>query len=114
MQPFPSAPIPLWVGGSSDRAFERAVKLCDGWHGNRLTPEAAPPVIKRFRTARPDKSFTISLRISFDGKDPAELGARLVAYGDAGVDHILVSPEDRELDGWMHTVEKIARAAGVH
>jgi alkanesulfonate monooxygenase SsuD/methylene tetrahydromethanopterin reductase-like flavin-dependent oxidoreductase (luciferase family) len=114
MQPPPSAPIPLWVGGSSDKAFERAVKLCDGWHGNRLTAEAAPPVIKRFRAARPDKAFTISLRISFDGKDPAELGARLAAYGDAGVDHILVSPEDRELDDWMRTVEKIARAGGVH
>jgi hypothetical protein len=31
-----------------------------------------------------------------------------------GVDHILVSPEDREIDDWMRTVEKIARAANVH
>ena len=41
MQPPPSAPIPLWVGGSSDKALERAVNLCDGWHGSRLTAEAA-------------------------------------------------------------------------
>jgi len=46
MQPPPSAPIPLWVGGSSDKALERAVNLCDGWHGSRLTAEAAAPVIK--------------------------------------------------------------------
>jgi len=71
-------------------------------------------VIKQFRAARPDKTFTISLRISFDGKDPAELSARLDAYRSAGVDHILVSPEDREIDDWMRTVEKIARAGGVH
>ena len=90
------------------------MKLCDGWHGNRLTAEAAPPVIKQLRTARPDKTFTISLRTSFDGKDPAELGARLGAYREAGVDHILVQPEDREIDDWMRTVEKIARAASVH
>jgi hypothetical protein len=71
-------------------------------------------MIKRFRAARLDKTFTISLRISFDGKDPAELSARLAAYRDAGVDHILVPPEDREMDDWIRTVEKIARAGGVH
>ena len=76
--------------------------------------EAAAPVIKRLRTLRPDKTFTISLRTSFDGKDPAELGARLAAYRDAGVDHILVQPEDRDIDDWMRTVEKIARAGSVH
>ena len=114
MQPPPSAPIPLWVGGSSDKALERAVKLCDGWHGSRLTAEAAAPVIKRLRTLRPDKTFTISLRTSFDGKDPAELGARLGAYRDAGADHIMVQPEDRDIDDWMRTVEKIARAGSAH
>lgn len=114
MQPPPSAPIPLWVGGSSDKALERAVKLCDGWHGNRLTAEDAPAMVKRLRTARPDKDFTISLRISFDGKDPAALSARLDAYRDAGIDHLLVSPEDRDADGWMRTVETIARAGSVH
>src|SRR5215831_15756569 len=114
MQPPPSARIPLWVGGSSDKALERAVNLCDGWHGSRLSAEAAAPVIKRLRTLRPDKAFTISLRTSFDGKDPAELGARLGAYGDAGADHIMVQPEDRDTDDWMRTVEKIARVASVH
>jgi 2-methylisocitrate lyase-like PEP mutase family enzyme len=66
------------------------------------------------RTLRPDKTFTISLRTSFDGKDPAELGARLSAYRDAGADHIMVQPEDRDADDWIRTVEKIARAASVH
>jgi hypothetical protein len=27
---------------------------------------------------------------------------------------MLVSPEDRDADGWLRTVEKIARAAAVH
>src|SRR5262249_32003210 len=68
------------------QGLERAVSLTDGWHGSRLTAEAAAPVIKRLHTLRPDKTFTISLRTSFDGKDPAELGARLGAYRDAGAD----------------------------
>ena len=71
-------------------------------------------MIKRLRTLRPDKTFTISLRTSFDGKDPAELSARLGSYRDAGAGHIMVQPEDRDTDDWMRTVEKIARAASAH
>jgi alkanesulfonate monooxygenase SsuD/methylene tetrahydromethanopterin reductase-like flavin-dependent oxidoreductase (luciferase family) len=49
MQPKPPAPIPIWVGGSSDKALARAVRLCDGWHGSRLLPDTAAPVIAQLR-----------------------------------------------------------------
>ncbi len=49
MQPKPCAPIPIWVGGSSEKALERAVNLCDGWHGSRLLPDKAAPIIRRLR-----------------------------------------------------------------
>jgi len=109
MQPPPSAPIPLWVGGSSDKALERAVNLCDGWHGSRLPPDKAAPVIQRLRAQRP-APFAISLRSGWDGKDTGELSARLAAYRDAGADHVLVEPSDREIDDWLKSVEKIAKA----
>jgi probable F420-dependent oxidoreductase len=111
MQPRPSAPIPIWVGGSSDKALARAVKLCDGWHGSRLPPDKAAPIIRRLRGERPEPGFAISLRTAWDGKDAAELTNRLAAYRDAGAGHVLVEPADREIDNWMGSVEKIARAA---
>jgi probable F420-dependent oxidoreductase len=118
MQPKPPAPIPIWVGGSSDKALARAVRLCDGWHGSRLTPDKAAPVIARLRAERPDPGFAISLRTSWDGKDAAELRDRLTGYGEVGAGHILVEPVDREIDDWLRSVEKIARAgegvAGAH
>src|SRR6185312_3271963 len=73
MQPPPSAPIPLWVGGSSEKALERAVKLCDGWHGSRLTAEAAAPVIKRLHPAR-RCSRMISHRPTFIGRPRSRPG----------------------------------------
>ena len=110
MQPPPVAPIPIWVGGGSPAAQSRATRLCDGWHGTRLSPEQAAPVVQRLRAERPDPGFAISLRVGWDGKDAGELRQRLAAYSEAGVGHILAEPTERELDAWLGSVDKIARA----
>ena len=109
MEPKPP-PIPIWVGGSSDAALARAVKLCDGWHGSRQPPDKAAPIIRRLREQRPEASFAISLRTAWDGKDAGELAARLAAYRAAGAGHVLVEPADREIDAWLKSVERIAKA----
>ena len=110
MLPQPVKPIPIWIGGSSEAALARAMRL-DGWHGSRLSPEAAAPIVRRLREKRPDREFTISLRSSWDSKDDAALGAWLAAYGEAGVGHILVEPAERALDDWLRVVERVARVA---
>jgi len=108
MLPQPVKPIPIWIGGSSEAALARSLRL-DGWHGSRLSPEAAAPVVRRLRETRPDPEFTVSLRSSWDGKDDAALGARLAAYAEAGVDHVLIEPAERELADWLRAVERVAR-----
>jgi len=110
MLPQPVRPIPIWIGGNSEAALARAVRL-DGWHGSRLSPEEAGPVVRRLREKRPEPEFAISLRHGWDGKDDAALGAKLAAYDEAGVDHILVEPAERMLDDWLRAVEWVARAA---
>src|SRR6516225_9638181 len=110
MLPQPVKPIPIWIGGSSEAALARALRL-DGWHGSRLSPEAAAPIVRRLREKRPEPGFTISLRCSWEGKDDGELGARLAAYAAAGVDHVLVEPAEREIDDWLGAVGRVARAA---
>src|SRR6202789_4199806 len=51
-EPKPVKPFPVCIGGSSDAAINRALRL-DGWHGSRVRPEAAPEMVKRFRAVRP-------------------------------------------------------------
>jgi alkanesulfonate monooxygenase SsuD/methylene tetrahydromethanopterin reductase-like flavin-dependent oxidoreductase (luciferase family) len=111
MLPQPVRPIPIWIGGSSEAALTRAIKLADGWHGSRLSPEEAAPIVRRLRTQRPEAGFAISLRYGWDGKDDGALRARLSAYREAGVEHVLVEPAERALDDWLRAVERIARAA---
>src|SRR6204780_5260921 len=50
-QPQPVKPIPIWIGGSSDAAINRALRL-DGWAGSRGRPEAAGGGGERFRRPR--------------------------------------------------------------
>ncbi len=109
MMPKPEKPIPIWIGGSSEPAIQRALRL-DGWHGSRTTPEEAAPIVQRLRAARPDPGFAISLRAAWDGRDDGALKARLQAYQAAGVGHVLVEPFDRTIDDWLRSVERIAHA----
>jgi alkanesulfonate monooxygenase SsuD/methylene tetrahydromethanopterin reductase-like flavin-dependent oxidoreductase (luciferase family) len=109
MLPKPEKPIPIWIGGTSEPALARAMRL-DGWHGSRCTPEQAAPIVQRLRAARPDPEFAVSLRYGWDGRDAGALRARLEGYAAVGVEHVLAEPAERELSDWLAAVERIARA----
>lgn len=108
-QPQPIVPIPIWIGGSSDAAFKRACGL-DGWHGSRVRPDQAKQVVQRFRAQRPDEAFTISLRININANNVDESQSALAAYAEAGVQHVMAAPEDRDIDSYLRTVERFRKA----
>ena len=82
----------------------------DGWHGSRVTPEQAPAVVRRLREARPGADFTVSVRAPYE-RDMGAVRARLEAYKAAGVQHVLLAPEEREIDEYLVAVERVARCA---
>jgi probable F420-dependent oxidoreductase len=109
MTPLPISPIPIWIGGSSDAALKRTTRIADGWHGSRETPEEAAPIVKRLRAERPDDGFTVSMRMQWSGRDQGELRDRVAAYAAVGVQHIMVAPENREVDDWDSVIEGVGR-----
>jgi probable F420-dependent oxidoreductase len=108
MQPQPCAPIPIWVGGSSDAAIKRALRL-DGWHGSRVAPGEAKAVVQRLRAERPDTGFAISLRVGCSAETVGELRGQFAAYQEAGVQHVMVAPEDRDIESYLATTEQVWR-----
>ena len=108
-QPQPEIPIPIWIGGSSDAAIARALRL-DGWHGSRVHPDAAAEVVKRFRAVRPDPDFTISIRININAANVDDTRSALAAYKAAGIQHVMAAPDDRDIETYLRTVERFAKA----
>lgn len=108
--PKPAHPIPIWLGGASDAACARAVRLGDGFHAIGLSPEEAASAVARLRTERPEESFVFSLRRGWDGLngDPAEIQRELAGYREAGVQHLLAAPVQASPDDWLRSVELLA------
>ena len=108
-QPQPEVPIPIWIGGSSDAAVKRALRL-DGWHGSRVAPDKAADVVRRFRAERPGEDFTISIRVNCNAGNVGGMRDALRAYSDAGIQHVLAAPEDRDIETYLATAEAFRRA----
>ncbi len=87
------------------------MRIGDGWHGSQLSPEEAAPIVERLRRDRPEPEFTISIRSHWNGKDEGELRARLAAYAEIGVQHVMVAPVNREVDDWDEVIEGVGRVA---
>jgi alkanesulfonate monooxygenase SsuD/methylene tetrahydromethanopterin reductase-like flavin-dependent oxidoreductase (luciferase family) len=54
-QDYRSGPVPVWIGGNSDTALRRAVRLGDAWHPLRFTPGWLAEAAGRLKAAAADQ-----------------------------------------------------------
>jgi len=108
--PKPSRPIPIWIGGGSEPAYRRAGARGDGFQAIGLSPEAAGPVVARLRRDHPAADFPISLRTGWDpqGMDPGRIGEEHAAFDEAGIQHVVAAPWQRDLDSWLRSMDQLA------
>jgi probable F420-dependent oxidoreductase len=111
MTPMPISPIPLWLGGSSDAALRRTIRVADGWHGSGLTPAEAAPLVQRLRAARPESGFTVSMRVPWNGRDLGVLKSLVEGFAATGVQHVMIAPEDRNVDDWDSVLDGVGKLA---
>jgi alkanesulfonate monooxygenase SsuD/methylene tetrahydromethanopterin reductase-like flavin-dependent oxidoreductase (luciferase family) len=55
-QDYRGGQIPIWVGGNSDAALRRAVRLGDAWHPLRFTPGWLTSAVDRLKTVAADQN----------------------------------------------------------
>jgi probable F420-dependent oxidoreductase len=106
-KPQPERSIPIWVGGHSEAAFRRAVTSGDGWHGAFQSPEDTADMTARLRSNRPEESFTLSMRASWDAirDDEDDIARQLDQYMKIGIQHIVCEPIQRDEDSWLRCGE---------
>jgi probable F420-dependent oxidoreductase len=75
---------PVWVGGNSKAAFDRAVRLGDGWHFTGLSVEKAASLLENTKLR---EGFTVSGRFTVDlsGKSPK------VTRASSGEERVILS-----------------------
>src|SRR4051794_530181 len=108
--PKPAGEIPIWVGGSSEPAYRRAVAKGDGFQAVGIDPPAAVGVVERIRADRPEESFTISTRTGWDpqGMDPGQITDERDAFAAAGVQHVVAAPWQKDVDAWLRSMDLLA------
>jgi len=109
--PKPAHPIPIWLGGTSERAITRACRLGDGYQTIGLSTDQAPGVVERVRRDRSEETFTISLRTGWDAveMDHDVIKAERDAFETAGIQHVVAAPWRRDLDEYLRAVENLAK-----
>lgn len=112
--PQPASPIPIWIGGSSRAAHDRAIARGDGFQAISTSPEVLAPIVARLRAQRPDEGFVISYRTGWDpqGMDPGRIRDERAAYAEAGVQHVVAAPWRTDADSWMRSMELLVDLVG--
>jgi probable F420-dependent oxidoreductase len=114
--PKPSHPIEIWIGGSSEAAYRRAVRHGSGFQLIGLKPDTVVAPIARVRQDHPDRdAFTVSLRTGWDpqGMDPDEIRREREQFEAAGIQHVVAAPWRSNLDEWLRSMELLADLIGL-
>jgi len=112
--PKPAHAIPIWIGGSSERAYRRGVELGDGFQLIGVTPAEARVPIERLRSERPEAEFRISLRTGWDplGMDHDVIRREYDEFEAAGVQHVISAPWRTDLEEWLRSMEILSTPTG--
>jgi probable F420-dependent oxidoreductase len=104
-------PIPIVVGGHTNRAYRRAVARAQGWYGFALTPESAAASLAGLRSAASDTPRSAdldSLEITVTPRGPLT-ASTAAAFAEIGVHRLVPFPPPTP-DGVSDTIDSALEA----
>lgn len=116
LAPLPTQrPIPLWFGAASDRAYERAGRLGDGWFpmtapGPGLDHALAQVIRAAEAAGRDPRTIGMEGRVSWTD-DQDQLAADIAAWKAAGASHLSVNTMNAgfaHVDDHLAALERVA------
>jgi probable F420-dependent oxidoreductase len=114
VRPQPTSRIPIWIGGHSGAAVERAAMLGDGWISGRTLANVTPLLVqlreRRVALGRGGDPFDVAVSMY-----SSPTASDLDAHRRAGVEHIKVDPWDGGHRAPLDTkLDGMRRFAGRH
>ncbi len=118
INPRPSAPIPIWFGGSSERLLERCARLGDGWMplgGANDTSRAALDTIRTHRAAagRSMADFGIQAQAQYAGGGPERWQSHRDKWAEMGATHLAIATHNAgptDADGHLQRIAEYLEA----
>jgi probable F420-dependent oxidoreductase len=115
LAPLPTQrPIPVWFGAASDRAYERAGRLGDGWFPMMDPGPGLDYAVEQVKTAataagRDAESLGMEGRVSWTG-DRDKAAAQIAAWQAAGATHVSVNTMNAglpDVDAHLAVLEQV-------
>lgn len=109
-------PVPIWLGGSSVPAYQRAGGVADGWFpqmgpGSALDEAIALVAEAAAGAGRDPALLGMEGRITFDGRDVDALTGGACRWQEAGATHLAVNTMGSALPGLDAHLDALALAA---
>jgi probable F420-dependent oxidoreductase len=111
--PLPNRQVPVWFGGWSDPAFERAVRLGEGFiFGPARDPIEGIDSVRGFldKAGRDPQGFGLDVVTTYSA-DPAEMAAGAQRFRDKGATHLTVRTMEAGLATPRDHIDALGRLA---
>ena len=138
-KPVQPSGIPVWIGGHTDAAVQRAARLGDGWHPiilrppGLLLPDEYGKRVRQLKAwakeaGRDPEAITLTIRVPMEvrpkrmkppgGERPLfqgtaeEVTKDIRTYADLGVTHVVWDPTHQDLPSVLDNLERFAQEVG--
>jgi probable F420-dependent oxidoreductase len=119
LNPLPvQRPIPIWIGGSAERALRRTARLADGYFPQRPLEGGWPATMQQMRewveeAGRDWESFGVEQRIRVSTGTPDDWRAAADEWRALGATHLSLTTMDGGLQGPEDHIERLRQAREV-